>query len=59
MSKDAGDFICNYTYYQNLRMFNETEVDSLFVHVPTFETISQEKQQAFVQDLLHELAEMY
>ena len=58
-STDAGDFICNYIYYQSLRMFHETEVDSIFVHVPSFKTVKKDKQEDFISDLINELSELY
>ena len=59
ISSDAGEYICNYTYYRNLQrsgtMCTEKCTDtvkSLFCHVPSFQTISEEQQKAFAVDLL-------
>ena len=48
-SKDAGKYICNYTYYRSL-MHQEkavcegVECDALFVHVPNFSVVSKVEQ---------------
>jgi len=34
ISRDAGAFVCNATYYHSLRAFSSAPVDVLFVHVP-------------------------
>lgn len=45
-SFNAGDYICNYTYFCSLKhknhaVKNPEKVDSLFCHVPTFEEIDE------------------
>ncbi|CDW85548.1 pyrrolidone-carboxylate peptidase-like isoform 1 [Stylonychia lemnae] len=61
-SYDAGDYICNYTYYQSLKKRSNSvkdpkRVDSLFCHVPSFGEIDEPTQQAFAIDLLKELCQ--
>ena len=63
VSQDAGDYICNYTYYRNLQMRQSfctdkcvTNLKSLFCHVPSFTTVNEAQQKAFIVDLLKELA---
>ena len=75
-SEDAGDYICNYTYYKSLQTCEElcnsltsvdgesgscptaaSNIETFFCHVPAFKTIPEEKQQAFVVDLLVTLAQ--
>jgi len=60
ISESAGEYICNYTYFNSLhikdsKVTKPEKVDTLFCHVPQFEEISQEQQQAFVIDLLKEI----
>lgn len=56
MSDDAGRFVCNYVYYHSLRFAEEKSHKSLFVHVPTFNRVSQEKQMEFIAALLEAIA---
>lgn len=56
MSDDAGRFVCNYVYYHSLRFAEEKGHKSLFVHVPTFNRVSQEKQMEFIAALLEAIA---
>ena len=55
-SYDAGRFVCNYVYYQSLRHALNYGTKSLFVHVPLFLIIDQERQLQFVAALLRVLA---
>ncbi|URE09126.1 Pyroglutamyl peptidase [Musa troglodytarum] len=57
-SLDAGCFVCNYVYYHSLRFAEQHGFDSLFVHVPPFETINKESQMKFVACLLDVLASL-
>lgn len=68
ISDDAGRFICNYTYYKSLHMVHETQqqpkstcprAHSLFVHVPSFGTISEEIQLNFVHELINQISSLY
>jgi pyroglutamyl-peptidase len=57
-SDDAGRFICNYLYYLSLKQFKDAGRGvSLFVHVPSFETLPQEQHLAFARDLLDTITE--
>ncbi|KAL3337202.1 hypothetical protein AABB24_029715 [Solanum stoloniferum] len=56
MSDDAGRFVCNYVYYHSLRFAEEKGHKCLFVHVPTFNRVHQEKQMEFVAALLEAIA---
>lgn len=51
-SYDAGRFVCNYVYYHSLRQAQKNGVKSLFVHVPLFMVINQERQLQFIAALL-------
>ncbi|KAG0554182.1 hypothetical protein M758_12G074200 [Ceratodon purpureus] len=55
-SYDAGRFVCNYVYYHSLRQAQKNGVKSLFVHVPLFVVISEERQLQFIAALLKVLA---
>jgi pyroglutamyl-peptidase len=58
VSQDAGRFLCNMIYYLSLREASRRRHHvSLFVHVPTFEVVSEEKQREFMVKLLNELIE--
>ncbi|CAD8066869.1 unnamed protein product [Paramecium sonneborni] len=54
-SYDPDRFLCNYLYYQSLKQNPQT----LFVHIPLYETIQEEKQIQFLLDLLSVLKEQY
>lgn len=46
VSTSAGDYICNYTYYNSLRHREATndKVYSFFCHVPDFDEIDEKSQ---------------
>lgn len=58
VSTDPGRYICNYIYFQSLAMHRVEAkcagpvVQSVFVHVPTFERIPESQQRAFLPALL-------
>lgn len=59
VSSDAGRFVCNYTLYQSLRQCQQQHGgrwQAVFVHVPPFTVISQDRQLAFAKDLLQLLS---
>lgn len=56
ISNDAGRFVCNYVYYHSLRHAAKHGTRSLFVHVPPFSKISEEKQMELICALLKFLA---
>jgi len=52
-SSDPGRFVCNWVYYNSMtKTSREDNSFSLFVHIPTFETICQKVQEVFVTDLI-------
>lgn len=59
VSDDAGRFVCNYVYYHSLRFAETNGIKSLFVHVPLFFTIDEEKQMQFAASLLEKLASLF
>jgi len=60
-SSDPGRFVCNYIYYTSLKTCEKQSscFKSLFVHVPQFSEINQEKQQAFAKALLQAIIDVY
>jgi len=52
-SDNAGDYLCNYSFYQALLKFPENEV--LFIHVPPFESLPRLVQQAELEAILNRL----
>jgi pyrrolidone-carboxylate peptidase len=56
ISGDAGLFVCNYTYYNSLRVAQTNKWHSLFVHVPPFAVIPADTQLRFAANLLDVLA---
>ncbi|KAF8016620.1 hypothetical protein BT93_H1980 [Corymbia citriodora subsp. variegata] len=56
LSDDAGRFVCNYVYYHSLRLAEQRDGRSLFVHVPLFSRIDEETQMNFVASLLEAIA---
>ena len=53
MSYDAGDYLCNFAYYEALNRFPSKLVG--FLHVPPLEMVSIEKQQKAVQHLIDQI----
>ena len=52
-STDAGNYICNYTYYQSMKLFDYIENSNvIFIHVPAFQTIKKEKQLACISEFI-------
>lgn len=49
-SLDAGDYLCNYSYYQALRNLPQVRIG--FVHVPPVEALALSKQQDLLDQLL-------
>ncbi|CAD8155164.1 unnamed protein product [Paramecium octaurelia] len=47
-SYNPGRFLCNYLYYQSLKQNPQT----IFIHVPQYQTISEEQQMKFLLDLI-------
>lgn len=56
LSTDPGRFLCNYLYYISLCETSKyPNCHSLFVHVPSFDTIPKTNQLEFIHALLNEL----
>jgi len=64
VSKDPGRFVCNYTYCVSLdrchsaNMCNNGEEDmfhSLFIHVPPFEVVSEDRQLDFILKIMQSI----
>lgn len=55
ISLDAGGYLCNYVYFRALQWLPETQVG--FLHVPTFEIVSEPFQQSLVSGILEYLEE--
>jgi len=43
-SEDAGNFVCNFTYYLSLLSGLQSGVHVLFIHLPHFDRLSQVEQ---------------
>jgi len=57
ISDDPGRYVCNYIYYSSLCEGYKKGIPSIFVHVPSFKTISKEDQEAFIKDFIKTLRE--
>jgi len=53
LSEDAGGYLCNFIYYEALRRFPNHRVG--FLHVPTFDKLSEDIQAAAIKDLIAEI----
>lgn len=58
LSADPGRFVCNWVYYESLRMGERSGAAALFVHVPPAEVVSVERQTLFCAALLRCIAEL-
>jgi pyroglutamyl-peptidase len=56
VSTDAGRFVCNWVYYNSLRLAERKNVHSLFVHVPAHDAQPLEAQLRFFATLLHKIS---
>lgn len=52
ISKDAGRFVCNWVYFNSLKLAKEHGASALFVHVPPVSVVPIEKQIQFISQLL-------
>jgi len=52
ISDDPGRYVCNYIYYSSLCEGYKRGIPSIFVHVPHFDTISKQEQEAFLKDFM-------
>lgn len=61
ISQDAGRYLCNYVYFKSLywchKKYSHGRV--LFIHVPPFTKISEDKQCKFIQDLMKVLQQSF
>lgn len=55
-SNDAGRFVCNWIYYNSLKLSKENNTDALFVHVPSTAVIPLHRQVEFIAALLDAIA---
>lgn len=55
-SNDAGRFVCNWIYYNSLKLSKENSTDALFVHVPSTAVIPLHRQVQFIAALLDAIA---
>lgn len=53
-SDDAGKYLCNFIYYRALQKLPRLRIG--FLHVPTFEFVSQSRQQVLLRTLLNSVA---
>jgi pyroglutamyl-peptidase len=51
-SFNAGKYICNYLYYKSLEFTEKNKGDSIFIHIPSHETIDLEAQIIFISKYL-------
>jgi len=60
LSRDPGRFVCNYTYCYSMNRFqsNAEKCYCLFLHVPPFSVVAEERQVRFVTDLLDAIRRM-
>jgi pyrrolidone-carboxylate peptidase len=49
-SEDAGDYLCNFAYF--LALWHLPQVSCGFIHVPTFDRVPREEQQAWLEQIL-------
>jgi pyroglutamyl-peptidase len=50
ISTDAGNYLCNYTFFRALQRWPEKDIG--FLHVPRFEAVPQHAQETALQELL-------
>ena len=53
-SQDAGNYLCNYIYYEALRRLPSLRVG--FLHVAPFDEVSEQRQLVIVRGLLRQLS---
>lgn len=59
ISNDAGRFVCNWTYFNSLKLALVHDAHALFVHVPPASLIPIERQIKFIGDLLDCIAQLH
>lgn len=58
ISSDAGRFVCNWTYFNSLKLAHVHDAHALFVHVPPASLVPIERQVKFLADLLDSIAQI-
>jgi len=59
-SNDAGTYLCNYMYFTTLsKCFDEKNICSFFLHIPTLNNYSIEKQEIFFKNFIDVLESLY
>jgi pyroglutamyl-peptidase len=59
-SNDAGTYLCNYMYFTTLsKCFDEKNMCSFFLHIPTLNNYSIEKQEIFFKNFIDVLESLY
>jgi pyroglutamyl-peptidase len=53
ISINAGDYLCNYIYYEALRKYPTKKVG--FLHIPPFEVLDEDTQHQRLAGILHEV----
>lgn len=53
-SRDAGDYLCNYIYYESSRRFPNMKAG--FVHIPPFSAVPIQLQACRLRRLLHKIS---
>lgn len=56
ISSDAGRFVCNWVYYNSLKLAKHNSADALFVHVPPESAVPIAHQVQFIAALLNAIA---
>ena len=52
LSTDPGRYLCNYIYYSTMYEGYKRDIPSIFIHVPEFKDVCQEKQENFIKDFV-------
>lgn len=59
-SDDAGTYLCNYLLYFSLKSFEKIEnAYSEFIHIPSLENVSIQKNVEFIKCFINELESLY
>lgn len=55
ISKDAGGYICNYTYYLSLLESLHSKIPCIFIHIPSFSTVPKGIQTGILKEVCAKL----
>ncbi|EFJ46505.1 hypothetical protein VOLCADRAFT_62493 [Volvox carteri f. nagariensis] len=58
VSEDAGRFVCNWAYYRACGLAERLGMEAIFVHVPPFTVFGEDKQRAFILDVIQVIADV-